>query len=727
MAAGRERDGIFETEDCINIIEATTSRRLDKAAHDGEKLAELARDFSKKQNDKAVRCFFVTKYEPTAEQRTSLKKQKFIIYALSFSQFQQRLVNASEYLTLRDKCPFGSAADPATDSIDPASGYVDLDILEEKSEVAWPLEKIKNFSLTGSRIALLGDYGAGKSMSLREVYRLLRTDFFKNNNVKFPVYINLREHQGQVNPAEVFLRHSNNIGFRHPDHLVRAWRAGYVVLLLDGFDEIGTTGMTGQWKKLRDLRYRAMEVVRAFHRESPGSCGVIVAGRAHFFDSEEERGSALGAGPHAVNLTLNDFSEQQIETYLEKFGIKSAIPSWLPRRPLLLGYLVAKQLIGDVVTESQSNDAASGWDILLDRIATREAKIEAGIDWTTLRRVIERIATKARVNPMGLGPIYQKDLSDAFFEICGYHPNETAMVLLQRLPGLGVHSGAEESRVFIHEDLTDVCRVGDVYHYVVDPFSTNFSFEHLECLLGEIGQEVLSRKLDQSKIPRGKIETALRALEAKEKCNAVLADLAITVMRTDTGFNKPVYVKDVVVRSLDLAELKNDHAQLFFQDCLFSELELAPDNGATYPRFSGCYIGQLLGRVSAKDLPIGVFDSQCVFERFDSSTSTNSTIMDLDLPIGHKVLLSILRKIYVQKGSGRRQSALVRGLDERARRVVPEVLHILKANELTFAAKHGSNNVWYPVRNQTKRVYAMINSPSDSADLVIKAASEIVS
>ena len=31
---GRERDGVFETEDCIHVVEATTSRRKEKAKED---------------------------------------------------------------------------------------------------------------------------------------------------------------------------------------------------------------------------------------------------------------------------------------------------------------------------------------------------------------------------------------------------------------------------------------------------------------------------------------------------------------------------------------------------------------------------------------------------------------------------------------------------------------------------------------------------------------------
>ncbi len=725
---GRERDGIFETEDCINIVEATISPKKDKAEYDGEKLSELARDWKKRAQDKAIRCFFITKHEPTPQQRDVLKKAKYPINPLSYRQFQQKLVNASDYLELREKFPFGSARDPETDDIHPKSGYIGLDLLDQTSLAPWSLEKVKNHLLAGDRAVLLGDYGAGKSMTLREIFKLLKSDFYKSLTEKFPIYINLRDHQGQSDPAEVILRHATRIGFRNPDHLIRAWRAGFVVLLLDGFDEIGTLGWTGQWKKLRELRHRAMEVVRHFNRDAPRKTGVIVAGRAHFFDSDRERTTALGLGDRCIQLTLSDFSEEQIEAYLKRFGITTALPNWLPTRPLLLGYLASKNLIGELTNGDKSNDAASGWDLLLDRVVSREARIEVGIDGHTLRRIVERIATKARCSPGGLGPVFQKDLSDAFFEICGYQPNESAMVLLQRLPGLGVRSGADEARVFIHEDLTDVCRAGDLFVFVTDPFTFPLSpLENWEAAMGEIGQQVLVRRLNQNGVSRGKLEAPIRILETREKCTVAVADLVLAGINNEMSFANAVFVSRALIPFLDLSEVTGNHSEVNFQECLFSELCVASEDQSLLPRFLGCYIGNLSGRVSRKDLPQGIFDEDCTFDCFEGHTLTTSSIMELSLPLGQRVLLSVLKKLYVQKGSGRRENALLRGLDERSRRIVPDILRVLKANGLTYVARHAANHVFYPVRSQTKRVYQIINAPSASQDILLNQVAGIES
>ncbi len=41
MLEGRERDGIFETRDALNIIECTISRSRDKAIEDAKKTADI--------------------------------------------------------------------------------------------------------------------------------------------------------------------------------------------------------------------------------------------------------------------------------------------------------------------------------------------------------------------------------------------------------------------------------------------------------------------------------------------------------------------------------------------------------------------------------------------------------------------------------------------------------------------------------------------------------------
>ena len=238
LAEGKERDGIFETEECVHLLEATTSRKKEKATQDIGKLVKLASSSAMKRRGKPVQCWFVTESEPTAEQRSVADKHRSLVNALSLRQFQGKLVDAATYINVRDKCRFGSICDPATGDFDPDTGYVALEMLDVRTEDTWSTDKLAARLADGRRAVILGDYGAGKSMTLREIYRSLRARYLQGKSIQFPLYINLREHYGQGNPAEAIERHARNIGFPQPLHLVRAWRAGYALLLIDGFDEV---------------------------------------------------------------------------------------------------------------------------------------------------------------------------------------------------------------------------------------------------------------------------------------------------------------------------------------------------------------------------------------------------------------------------------------------------------------------------------------------------------
>jgi len=103
MVDGRERDGVFETEEVINIIECTVSRKKEKAEYDIEKLATLWK--KKRTNSKPVKCWFITLEEPTADQRGVAenyrkKNSGIIIEILSIDQFRAKLLISQDILSV---------------------------------------------------------------------------------------------------------------------------------------------------------------------------------------------------------------------------------------------------------------------------------------------------------------------------------------------------------------------------------------------------------------------------------------------------------------------------------------------------------------------------------------------------------------------------------------------------------------------------------------------------
>jgi hypothetical protein len=237
MIAGRERDGVFESAEEVHIIECTTSRSRDKAIQDTKKLKEAIKFWEEREPTKSAKGWFVTKGEMTAEQATILRDAKARVVGVSFDQFRSKLVNAKEYLDLRGKYPFGSVADPETGNAVTEINYVELNMVDLDGQL-FTVEGMSEALLQGKRFILLGDYGAGKSSTMREFFHRLRKRYWENKTVAFPILLNLRDHLGQTDPVEALDRHAHRVGFGYNrgTELVRALRAGYAVLLLDGFD-----------------------------------------------------------------------------------------------------------------------------------------------------------------------------------------------------------------------------------------------------------------------------------------------------------------------------------------------------------------------------------------------------------------------------------------------------------------------------------------------------------
>lgn len=719
---GRERDGIFETEECVHLLEATTSRKLDKAEQDIKKLITLASRFQRASSHRAVRCWFVTRDEPTADQRGAAKKYASFMSVLSFPQFQARLIDVRAYLASRDNYVFGSVRDPVTGNSRPTVEYVPLGLADSHSSNVYTPDYVVDSIEAGRRLVLLGDYGAGKSMTLYYIYRKLIARYREVQSVRFPVYINLRDHPGQFSASEILMRHAQIIGFEYPAHLIRAWRAGYVHLLLDGFDEVTTLNIQGQWQKLRDSRYRAMEPVRRLVSEHPSQAGLVIAGRAHFFDTDGERRSALYPASDFTELSLNEFTDEQIREYLKLRGVSGVVPSWFPSRPLLVAYLASRGLLDEVVGQWEAGlEPAVGWNLLLDRIASREAQIEAGIDGPTVRRILERLATKARRSSDGLAPLMSGDIIDAFREICGYPPDDRGMLLLQRLPGLGIDQGELETRRFIDESFAETCRAGDILAFVDNPYDASLFSISIECTAGPLGTAVAAVNFEKLSFSSAKLTAATQKACALGN-NNLAGDLVCSTIESRREMGADVYIKDILIPYIEFSSDTPNSARIHFQDCLFGEIGLDPQvDGSVLPRFKRCFIAVLDGRVSLDDVPVGVFD-ECVIDSFASTASTTDQVLDLHAPMGVRVLITVLKKLFERRGSGRKENSFYRGLDHRAKRFVPDVLQLLKSHGIAYPCRRASNTVWLPERSARARAAKIVASPSAREDTLVIAA-----
>jgi hypothetical protein len=110
-----------------------------------------------------------------------------------------------------------------------------------------------------------------------------------------------------------------------------------------------------------------------------------------------------------------------------------------------------------------------------------------------------------------------------------------------------------------------------------------------------------------------------------------------------------------------------------------------------------------------------------VVDRFTHTTTTTDGILDLDLAPGVKVGLTVLRKLFLRPGAGRKEKALYCGLDQRLRVFVPEVLRILQQEGLIVKnARSSQEPVWLPTRSSLARVARILEAPQASPDVCVR-------
>lgn len=715
---GNEIDCVCRTEDVVHLVECTIDRSQEKVIKQINKLIAAIRAEEKRGN--FCRGWIVTLYEPTPDQRTVAKKDRIAVLALS--QFRGKLLDATTFLNLRWKHRFGSAADPESGSVVlHEEEYVPLPIVDQQSgrnlgigDIVAELEKSRC-------VVLLGDFGAGKSLTVREIFREMRRKTFKEDSRLVPVAVNLREHWGQGEIDEVLHRHSRRIGFPHGDQLVRAWNAGTMVALLDGFDELASQTWRVGPQALPGIRRQAVSVVREFSKESRGRVGILISGRDQFFDTRREMESALGLQGDYLALEIKEFTEPQATAYLRKKGVDRGLPSWLPRKPLLLGYLAARKLLESVVSIEGDRGLAHAWDEFLDRVCQREADIAAEIDAGSVRKILENLANKTRESPDESGPILESDISAAFREVTGGEPSEASMVLLQRLPGLTPRDQEGGVRTFVDREMAEMLRAGSVTRYVENPY-VRISQRQWYQPLTEFGCSGVAYLTERRRIAEAKFLVA--ASEAIDRWSE--PNLAMDVLLAAAARNPEETIECGGLRisggAADVVDLEEvTFRNLILDSCWINVLRL-PKTSPENVVLRGCLVGRVDGASEARGLPPWIQDA--TVQQFDSA-GTTSAILALSLALPIRVMLTIIRKTFVQRGKGRLESALRRGLDPSAQAYVDGILSILQSEGVLYCTGSGSGRIWHGSRDHRDRALRLLASPKNLEDQVSRRVSAL--
>ena len=381
-----------------------------------------------------------------------------------------------------------------------------------------------------------------------------------------------------------------------------------------------------------------------------------------------------------------------------------------------------------------SIDATDGWHYLLDQIFERESKISPNLDGHTLRRILERLSTIARASVDGLGPLTQQQIRNSYIQICESEPDEQANLLLQRLPGLGVYRDEDDSRTFVDLELAEVCRAKDVTEFIINPYGAlqdegwRSATSMASTFIGHTATTRICRNLKQaSEFSMSSIDTAFTAVSGLTDIGSLRADIAATCIEYPYSPKQNTIIEGEIFENYTLASLDSDLdlSNIIFKDCLFESVELFDSSHDKFlPKFQSCILMLVKGRSSPADMPGDKFDFGCTFEEFSDSSKTQSAILNSALSRGEKIVLTVLRKLFVQSLSGRAESALFRGLDLNDRQLIPEAIKLLQQQGLIMLYNRGDGNVWVPIRkeiNRARRILATPNSCEDPAMSEAKA------
>lgn len=732
----RELDGLVRLRDVTHIIMVTASTKLDKAKSDIKKLNAAER--IERREAQAVSKWFITQKQLDAQHIEHARQNN--VTALTLDAFRRRFFDGRAYIARREVAAFGSARNPADNSPNfSADAYVSLPIRvssrgmpkinsqHPKDQKLTQLEVLTRNLIEGKRIVLLAPFGGGKSLTTREVFNSLASQYRQGKSNSVPVALNLREHWGQEYFDEILERHARSIGFTPREDLVAAWRAGMVTVMLDGFDEVATQSISRLQEKhfMRESRRSALQGVRDLILKMPKGAGLWICGRDHYFDNEKELVHALGLAPNEFLLAeLDEFTEEGAHDFLKRNGIDHELPAWLPRKPLLLAYLTQNKLLESVLQIDNSYGFGYSWDHFLTQIVQREAALErAAMEPETLRSVMEQLALTVRCRPSGSGPITSTDLSEAYAKETGQAAGEAVLAQLQRLPGLTQRDSDPGARSFVDEDMLAALQGGGFAKLVlghfkpisrsaVSPLSSKAITMAAYCLQtqGSTAQTIVS------------VMNSVSLSESNARMDSqFVADafsLAITMAQMhemDTLDLRGLSIEGALIGKIDFESIRVENID--FRDCIIDEVVLGKGYEEWGIRFSSCMISRISGVADESALRDGVFDSKCEIESFDNM-GTNNAVLSANIAPQLKALVTVLRKLYKQAGAGRKVATLSRGIGQLdVSNCIDSVLIVLQKEGMVTIF----NKVVHPVRKHSGRVERILAAPTLSDDPVVRA------
>jgi len=429
-----------------------------------------------------------------------------------------------------------------------------------------------------------------------------------------------------------------------------------------------------------------------------------------------------------ILLELQPFSEVKATEYLKKKNVDATLPAWLPRSPLLLGYLASRRLLAELGDVAGDENPVAAWDKFLDRIFTREAVVSPEYDGATIRRLMERLATRTRLTAGGNKEIDDVDISESFREVTMATAYDATNVVLQRLPGLTNRTSESGRRAFVAREMLEVLSGADVAQYLVNPY-TRFTANAIQYPLSRFGCEVAAELAQRTSVTPQQHVVAAKQAMTKYQDGTLAADCLLAAYQDGTlaadcllaaGARTDIdeldchdaLIQEANIDSIDMTDVALTNVT--FHACAIGHLNTlgVPDRVA----LSACMIDTIEGVAAASGVPAWIINPDIT--SYDK-VATTASILSLNVALPVRIALTILKKLYAQRGSGRKETALSKGLDAQGKSYVNQVLEVLRADNLTYKLHSGATQIWHAVPRERPRAMALLAAPMTCGDTVV--------
>jgi hypothetical protein len=704
-------DGVARlSDDEIILLEITEVHSLEKIRGDTAKIAAVKLFFA--AQSVVARPFIILRDEPTPGMLDIAKAHK--IQVMSVGRFASQAFDFERYESIRSAVPFGSAIDPVTGEPD-ANSYIPVTYLAEDRGRSVTVEQIVEGLTRRNRTVLLGEYGTGKSRCVKEAFRILSERFRAAS--AYPLAINLREHWGALSGVEIIAGHFKRLGLSGSvDRAMQLLQAGNILLLLDGFDEVGTQIFGNTDERRTAIRKQALSGVRDLLEISTG--GVLITGRPHYFEDNRELLEALGLsfrhdGTSIIQSRL-EFEEPQANAYLHAIGIQLLAPKWLPRKPLMFQVIASiDRSDAEVILKSEAGEIGF-WGQFIDTVCLREAKMHTSIEAYTVRSVLGYLARFARLGHYNLGRFTPKDINQAYEYATGHAPDQAGNLMLSRLCTLGRIEPESPDRQFVDPYIVQLlfadCVIDDISNK-----SHEVLAQHYVQPLQELGLYFLAQWIDTYDIESDAQAFIHRDTAAKNtqiRGELIAALLLIDSTPLDLSGTKIVGA-EICLLPLGFRKLSNVEFTDGIIDLLALDNCLVDDSSGVRIQRSEIFRATGLSSVSA--LPKWVHECKLVSV---DNVSNAARIKTSPLPPAQKHFLSLIHKIFFQRGSGRKENSLYKGGfgQNFDKKLIERILAMLVSEGIIEKSKDTSGHIYNPNREYMARMKAIKDQLSLSRD-----------